>query len=157
MRISDRVIGPVLLLFGVVVIWGASGLPTVPGVRFGADLMPSLIGVCLIGLGLSIAVGGFASKERDRLLDISEWSVSLRNKLAAIWSLGGLILGGLLFEVIGFPLLGVIYMAVLMTLMGTRPRTTAAVSIFVVAALYIGFSKGLLVPLPAGLLGGILP
>nr|WP_321456168.1 tripartite tricarboxylate transporter TctB family protein [uncultured Cohaesibacter sp.] len=157
MRISDRVVGPVLLLFGVVVIWGALQLPTIPGVRFGADLMPSLIGFCLIGLGLSIAIGGFTSKDQIKLLDVSEWSVPLRNKLAAIWSLGGLIIGGLFFEVIGFPLLGVIYMAVLMTLMGTRFRTTAAVSILVVAVLYIGFSKGLLVPLPAGLLGGILP
>lgn len=156
MRMSDRVIGPALLLFGVAVIWGAYGLPSVPGVRFGADLMPTLIGVCLIGLGLAITIGGIWSPQKG-LIDLSEWQVPARHKLAALWSMVGLVIGGLLFEVIGFPLLGVIYMSVLMTLMGTRPKTTAIVSILVVAALYLGFSKGLLVPLPAGLLGGLLP
>lgn len=157
MRISDRVSGPAILFFGAAVIWGATKLPSVPGVRFGADLMPTLIGVGLICLGLSIFIGSLSVKEPVRILDLSEWDVPLRNKLAAIWSLAGLVIGGLLFEQVGFPLMGIIYMAVLMTLMGTKPKVTALVSILVVGALYIGFSKGLLVPLPIGLLGGLLP
>lgn len=157
MRISDRITGPALMLFGAMVIWGAFQLPTVPGVRFGADLMPTLIGVGLIVLGTSITIGSLTSGEKSKLIDLSEWDVPARNKLAAVWSLLGLVLGGLLFEQVGFPLLGVIYMAVLMTLMGTSKKATALVSIVVVGALYIGFSKGLLVPLPLGLLGGILP
>ncbi|PLW76668.1 tripartite tricarboxylate transporter TctB family protein [Cohaesibacter celericrescens] len=157
MRISDRITGPAILLFGVVVLWGASGLPSVPGVRFGADLMPTLIGVGLLGLGLSILIGSFTSNLKEPLIDISEWSVPNLDKLAAIWSLGGLVIGGLLFEVIGFPILGVVYMAVLMTLMKTSVKITAIVSISVVAALYVGFSKALLVPLPLGLLEGLFP
>lgn len=156
MKISDRVIGAALLLLGVMVIWGAYQLPKIPGVRFGADLVPNLIGFGFIVFGLSIGISGFFNQSEKRLLDLSDWNVSRTNKLAALWSFLGLVLGGLLFDVIGFPLFGIIYMAALMFLMKASLKTILFVSVFVVAILYFGFSKGLLVPLPVGLPGGFL-
>ncbi|WP_176086095.1 tripartite tricarboxylate transporter TctB family protein [Martelella sp. HB161492] len=157
MKISDRITGPALSLFGAVVIVGAMQLPTVPGVRFGADLMPTLIGIGFICLGLAIALGGFLTEKGRTFLDVSEWRVPLRNYAAAIWTLGGLVIGIFLFQSVGFPLIGIIYMAGLMLLMRARILTTVIVSPVVVLILYYGFSKGLMVPLPAGILGGILP
>lgn len=157
MKISDRITGPALSLFGAAVIVGATRLPTVPGVRFGADLVPILVGVGFFGLGIAIALGGFIAGGGQKMLDLSEWDVSWRKRLAAIWTMGGLVIGILVFETVGFPLYGIVYMAVLMLLMGTSWKTTAIISPLVVLILYFGFSKGLLVPLPAGVLGGILP
>ena len=157
MKISDRITGPALSLFGVAVIVGASQLPTVPGVRFGADLMPMLIGIGFIGLGIAIGLGGFIAGGGVKFFDLSEWQVPWRKKAAAFWTLAGLLIGILLFQSVGFPLYAIIYMAVLMLLMGASWATTAIISPVVVLVLYYGFSKGLLVPLPAGLLGGILP
>ncbi|AJY47806.1 tripartite tricarboxylate transporter TctB family protein [Martelella endophytica] len=157
MKISDRITGPALSLFGAVVIVGAIRLPTVPGVRFGADLMPTLIGIGFICLGAGIALGGFLVQRGRSLLDFSEWKVPLRNYAAAIWTLGGLVVGVFLFQSVGFPLIGIIYMAGLMLLMRASVATTVIVSPVVVLILYFGFSKGLMVPLPAGILGGILP
>ncbi|WP_081725868.1 tripartite tricarboxylate transporter TctB family protein [Martelella sp. AD-3] len=156
MKISDRITGPALSLFGAAVIVGATRLPTVPGVRFGADLMPMLVGIGFIGLGIAISMGAFIAGGGQKLIDLSEWHVPMRKKLAAVWTLAGLVLGIFLFETVGFPLYAFIYMAVLMLLMGASWMVTVIVSPTVVLLLYVGFSKGLLVPLPAGLLGGIL-
>lgn len=157
MKISDRITGPALSLFGVAVIVGASQLPTVPGVRFGADLMPMLIGIGFIGLGIAIGLGGFIAGGDQKLFDLSEWRVPWRKRAAAFWTLAGLLIGILLFQSVGFPLYAMIYMAVLMLLMGASWPMTAVISPVVVLILYFGFSRGLLVPLPAGVLGGILP
>nr|WP_272210022.1 tripartite tricarboxylate transporter TctB family protein [Marinicella sp. W31]MDC2875874.1 tripartite tricarboxylate transporter TctB family protein [Marinicella sp. W31] len=156
MKISDRITGPALSLFGVAVIVGAMQLPTVPGVRFGADLMPMLVGIGFIGLGIAISVGGFIAGGDQKLIDLSEWRVPWRKKAAAFWTLGGLVLGIFVFHAVGFPLYAFVYMAVLMLLMGASWPVTVIISPTVVLLLYFGFSKGLLVPLPAGLLGGIL-
>ena len=157
MKLSDRISGAAIALFGVLVIVGASQLPTIHGVRFGADLIPRLIGIALVGLGGIIAIAGFAAKDQATLIDWSEWDVPTRDKLAALWSLLGLVLGGLLFEFVGFPLLGIIYMSGLMALMGAKLKVIATIAPSTVLALYFGFSKGLLVPLPVGFLGDILP
>ncbi|PRX08575.1 UNVERIFIED_ORG: putative tricarboxylic transport membrane protein [Martelella mediterranea] len=157
MKISDRITGPALSLFGVAVIVGASQLPTVPGVRFGADLMPMLIGIGFVGLGVAIGLGGFIVGAGEKLFDLSEWRVPWRKKAAAFWTLAGLLVGILVFQSVGFPLYAMIYMVVLMLLMGASWPLTTVICPVVVLLLYFGFSKGLLVPLPTGILGGILP
>jgi len=117
-----------------------------------------LIGIGFIGLGIAIGLGGFIAGGGDKkLFDLSEWRVPWRRKAAAFWTLAGLLVGILLFQSVGFPLYAMIYMAVLMLLMGASWPLTAVLSPVVVLILYFGFSKGLLVPLPAGVLGGILP
>lgn len=155
MRIGDRLIGPFLAAFGVLVIWGASKLPSVPGVRFGADLLPTAIGVALAVFGVIIGISGL--RQRAQLIDVSDWHTRLRDGVAALWSLVGLVIGILAFEPLGFPLFGIGFMAVMMALMGARWPVIVTVAPVFVFVLYFVFSGILRVSLPVGPLGGLLP
>ncbi|MFW2545183.1 tripartite tricarboxylate transporter TctB family protein [Primorskyibacter sp. 2E107] len=155
MRIGDRLFGPLLALFGLLVIWGATRLPKVPGVRFGADLLPMGIGIALVGLGLLVLLSGL--RRPGGLLNVDDWKGRGRDGLAAAWSLGGLLIGMVLFEPLGFPLFGMLFMAVMMALMGARWPVIAVVSPTFILLLYYVFSGLLRVSLPAGPLGVILP
>ncbi len=155
MRIGDRLFGPLLAAFGLLVIWGASGLPKVPGVRFGADLLPMGIGIALVAFGLLILLAGL--RGADPVLDFADWRGRGRDALAALWSLGGLLGGMALFEPLGFPLVGMAFMAVMMALMGARWQVIAVVCPVFILLLYLVFSGLLRVSLPAGPLGVILP
>lgn len=156
MKLSERLTGPGLVLFGGGVIAASSQLPGVPGVQFGADLMPDIAGVALILFGILIAWPAWSRPDSGPLLDVSEWDVSWRKRITALWTVGGLMVGALLFQTLGFPLVGLIYMAGLMALVGARPLTIAIVSPLFVLALYLGFSRVMMVELPAGPLGGLL-
>ncbi len=154
MRIGDRIFGPLLAVFGAGVIWESSRLPSIPGVRFGADLLPTAIGAALIVLGGMIMWSGLRAQAA---VPAEVGSFRGRSGLAALWSLGGLVLGLVLFEPLGFPLFGIGFMSVMMALMGARLRTTLLVASAFVLALYYLFTAGLRVSLPAGLLAGLLP
>ncbi|WP_323766589.1 tripartite tricarboxylate transporter TctB family protein [Marinovum sp.] len=158
MRIADRLSGSVLALFGLLVIWGSTRLPQVPGVRFGADLLPLGLGIALLGFGLIIAL---SSRRDGRVwINLEDWrgkdSDRRRDRLAAIWSLGGLALGLVLFEPLGFPLYGMGFMAVMMALMGARWPVIALICPGFILLLHYVFSGLLRVSLPAGPLAGIL-
>ncbi|QPM92351.1 tripartite tricarboxylate transporter TctB family protein [Pseudooceanicola algae] len=155
MRIADRLFGPLLAAFGLLVIWGARGLPKVPGVRFGADLLPMGVGIALVLFGTVILIGGL--RVPAAFLDLDDWKGRGRDSLAALWAFAGLLLGIFLFEPLGFPLFGILFMAVLMALMGARWPVIAVVSPGFILLLYYVFSGLLRVSLPVGPLEGILP
>lgn len=156
MKLSDRLVGPGLILLGGGVIAAAAQVPQVPGVRFGADLMPGIAGGALILFGALIGWTAWSQPRNTPLADVSEWNVSWRKRLTAAWTIGGLLAGSLLFQSVGFPLLGLMFVAVLMALMGSRPLTIVIVAPLFVLALHLGFTRIMHVELPAGPLGGLL-
>ncbi|MFD1881101.1 tripartite tricarboxylate transporter TctB family protein [Paracoccus pacificus] len=154
MQLSDRLLGPGLVIFGVVVIYAAARLPSVPGVRFGADLMPIICGGALILFGAAITKSGL--REHGPLISVDEWDVPMRQRVAALWSVLGLVAGIYLFQPLGFPLFGMIFMAGLMYLMNARPLTILVVAPVFVIGLHLAFTRLMYVDLPAGPLQGIL-
>ena len=172
MKIADRAVGPVLMLFGALVIWGALRLPQVPGVRFGADLLPMAAGAALVLFGVLILRSGLregavpdakanpgaaAEPKRSTALDLSDWAVPWRMRAAALWALGGLAAGTVLFRPLGFPLFALIFTVGLMALMGARWRIIAIIAPIFVLLLHLAFAGLMRVSLPAGPLEGILP
>lgn len=155
MKIADRLFGPVLAVFGLSVIWGASRLPSVPGTRFGADLLPTAIGCALTGFGALLLLSGL--RRDEPLFDLGDWAGVPRARLAAIWALLGPLLGIFLFDPLGFVLFAMLFMAPMMVLMGARWRVVAVVTPGFVLLLYYVFSGPLRVALPAGPLEALLP
>jgi len=154
MKLSDRLIGPALIVLGAGVAYAASGLPAVPGVRFGADLMPTICGAMLMIFGAVITRAGL--RDAGPTVSIAEWRVPLPQLLAALWAIGGLVAGGLLFEALGFVVFGVVFMAGLMLLMGARGIVVALTGPVFVIALHLLFTRVMFVDLPAGILEGVL-
>ncbi|MGV8935877.1 MAG: tripartite tricarboxylate transporter TctB family protein [Allorhizobium sp.] len=156
MKLSERLIGPGLILFGGSVIVAASGLPQVPGVRFGSNLMPTITGGALIIFGALIGWSAWSRPLSAPLVDASEWNVPARKRVTAAWTVGALMAATLLFQPVGFPLLGLIFMVVLMALMGARPVAIAIIAPLFVLALHLSFTRIMHVNLPAGPLGALL-
>ncbi|WP_134680416.1 tripartite tricarboxylate transporter TctB family protein [Paracoccus ravus] len=154
MKLGDRIVGPGLILLGAGVILAAMRIPDVPGVRFGADLMPVICGGGLVLFGAALTRSGL--REGGPWASLDEWRVSPRNLASALWVLGGLCAGLFLFEPLGFPLFGIIFMSGLMLLMGARPVTVALVAPLFVLTLYLTFTRVMFVDLPAGVLEGAL-
>ncbi|MTH80233.1 tripartite tricarboxylate transporter TctB family protein [Paracoccus aestuariivivens] len=154
MKLSDRIFGPGLVLLGAGVVLAALRIPDVPGVRFGADLMPAICGCGLALFGVFLTRAGL--REAGPLASFDDWRVSPRNLLAALWVVLGLCAGLFLFESLGFPLFGMIFMAGLMVLMGARPLTVALVAPLFVLALHLAFTRIMFVDLPVGPLGTVL-
>jgi putative tricarboxylic transport membrane protein len=173
-KLSDLIMGPLIVGFGALVVWGAFTLPRIPGLRFGPDLIPLLIGIGLIMSGASILITALffrkapskslellaaeaAAARPSPLIDFSDWQIPSRQILAAGWTLLGPVFCIAFFDIAGFPILALVYMAGLMALMNARPLTILIVAPLTVLALHIGFSEGLRLQLPAGWLAGVLP
>lgn len=154
MKLSDRLTGPSLIVAGAGIVYAASRLSDVPGVRFGADLMPTICGVMLILFGVVITRAGL--RDAGPTVSIAEWRVPLPQLLSALWAIGGLIVGGLLFEALGFVVFGTVFMAGLMLLMGARGAVALIAGPVFVVALHLLFTRVMYVDLPAGVLEGLL-
>ncbi len=150
MRIDDRLIGGALALLSLAIILGAQGLPSVPGTRFGPELMPMLIGIAMGMLSIRIFLTGVLQNSGTGWLDLSEWKGAKRPVFCAIWTLAGIALGIVLLPIIGFPLYGLGFSLPLMLLMGARPVSAAVTSVCLVLVAQFVFARLLLVPLPAG-------
>lgn len=149
MQVSDRVLGPGIVLAGGLLLTAALRIPAVPGAPFGPGLMPGLLGAALVLLGARIGLAAFMAG-RGRLLDASEWRGNARGVLCAIWSLLGLVAVGLCFDGLGFPICSFIYAFGLMLLMRARLPVAAVSAVLLVGFLDYGFGQLLGVPLPDG-------
>jgi len=55
----DRAVGTTLALLAAAVLWSARGFPVVPGQRFGAGFLPTIVGAGLLGCGLLLVRRSF--------------------------------------------------------------------------------------------------
>ncbi len=150
MRIDDRLIGGALALLSLAIILGARELPTVPGTRFGPELMPTLIGIAMGVLSIRIFITGVLQNTGSGWVDLSEWKGPRRPVYCAIWTIAGVAVGVLLLPIVGFPLFGLGFALPLMLLMGARFLPAILTSVCLVLAAQFVFARLLLVPLPAG-------
>src|SRR5690606_18746081 len=112
--------------------------------------MPEIAGGALVLFGALLAWSAWSRPSTEPLVDAGEWNVSWRKRLTALWTVGGLVAATLSFQPLGFPLVALVFMVVLMALMGARPLTVAIVAPLFVLALFLGFSRVMMVELPVG-------
>jgi len=150
MRFDDRIIGVAFAALSLAIIVFSRDIPSVPGTTFGPDVFPTLIGIAMFGMAARIFIGGLRRTEGGRWFDVSVWHGQTRGLAAAVWVTGGIIVGLVFFNQIGFPLFAFVYAFPLMLFMGARPVTAAVVSLVAVMLSYFVFSRLLYVPLPVG-------
>lgn len=150
MRFDDRIIGIAFAALSLAIIGMATQFPSVPGTTFGPDLFPSLIGVVMFGLGVRIFIGGLRAPAGRGWINVGVWRGRARGLIAAAWVIGGIVVGIVFFDQIGFPLFGLLYALPLMLFMGARPIAATVVCLAAVLLSYFVFSRLLYVPLPVG-------
>ena len=154
MKFSDKLVGVALVAFGLWVLLTARGFPQLPGQMIGPGTFPTLLGsLCALG-GLGIAVQGFRASAPMVALHPG-WRRPDR-ALAALVAVGGTALFAANFEWIGFPLGGALLLSAVYAAAGLRSPRWILLSVAFVLAVHLLMTRLLYVPLPAGLLKGLL-
>ena len=156
MRLADAISGGVVVAGAALLLWTASGLPAMPGQRFGPSTFPTLIALVMAAAGLFILLRGLWFGRGEPLVLIGELAKDRRAQAAVLWLLSGTVLMMLAWRSVGFPLLGTGLGAGLMAILGVGPLRALLWSAGVALVIHLVFTKLLLVPLPAGALRGWL-
>lgn len=153
MKVSDVILGPLVVVIGLTALY-ASSLQPKPffGSAYGGGLFPSIVGVGLVLGGGLLTLGAWREHAGGRLVELGDWISSPRHVSNVV-----VVLGALVFYIVTSPWLGFIVsgFATLLALLlqFTRaPLASIIVAVITVAAVKIGFQDILLVPLPWGIL-----
>jgi hypothetical protein len=153
-KFSDKLVGVVLVAFGLWVLVTARGFPRLPGQIIGPGTFPMVLGsLCALG-GFAIALRGF--RVSGPMVTLQDGWRRPDRVLAVLVAVGGTALFAATFEWIGFPLgcaalLSAVYFAA-----GLRGPRWILLSLGFALAVHLLMTRLLYVPLPAGLLRGLL-
>ncbi|KAA0020631.1 tripartite tricarboxylate transporter TctB family protein [Salinicola corii] len=155
----DFLLGLAFVIGGGVVIAVAQTYPTMPALQYGPSLFPSLIGGGMVIGGLVLALTRIGQLRIAFAGPRSQTPrYDYRGLLISLLPCALIVFYILASEWLGAPLCMAVSMLILMLLRGARPWLSLVVSLVVAAAIYLLFSRYLLIPLPEGtLLSQILP
>lgn len=147
---QERGVGLVLLVLGAGIIFGTFSVSALPGQdSLGPRLFPALIGGGLILLGLAHFRRN-RSDTREGHADDGHWP-------SLLWMVGGLVLGALCYKPIGFiPAAFAVFALTARGFAGKWDWRHAVAGLIVVLIAFFGFTKGLGLNLPTGILKFIL-
>lgn len=153
MKANDTVTGVVVALFGAAVILLALGLPKpLAGahIPYGPGFFPTLVGAALVlaGAGLALSGGGFTRPAIVVGPEFRDWrrlgGLGLAIAVMAVF----VVFGG----VIGFIPIAVVALTALLVIGGMHPGKALGLAAVGSLAIHLLFARGLLVPLPLGIL-----
>lgn len=150
MRLSDTILGALLLVFAAILLLYAATFPAIPGQEYGAAVFPVLIAIGFFGCGLILVARGL--RVGDPLVI---WSAWVRNP-QAICNVGIVVLMVVFYVVaadtIGFLLSMTIVLFITFRMLRLRWASSALLALVVSAVMQWGFGTFLYVPLPRGVL-----
>lgn len=156
MKVSDRLFGLVFAIIGLGVAAYGLRLPPMPGQAYGAGLFPLSVGLCLAGAGVMMAIGGWRRRATEGLITITDWGRSPRHLINLAITLGCLLAFGLFIRPIGFAVLTFATMSVLLMRFGQPIWRALPAGLIGAAVFQYVFGTLMRVPLPPGLLFGII-
>ena len=162
MRVNDAISGAVLVIFAVAEIAYTRTVPSLHGQSYGPDLFPALIGVGLAGCGVLLIIRGLLSRRDPSTANSAKWidtsniSASKHARINALLIILFLFLYIFFSDLIGFIPLSFFTIAFLLYRLGSSITASVIIAIVATAVIQLLFAKILLVPLPAGLLQGLV-
>lgn len=155
MRFSDLILGLLLLAGAAVLFAAAATLPPIPGQNYGADAFPLLTAAGLAACGLILSVGSVRAGPFPlvRATWIEEPGAGLRAGATIALVIADIVLAPL----IGFVPAATLVLTGLFLLLRIHPLKAVAIAAAAAVATYLAFSLLLRVPLPRGLVEGLLP
>ncbi|NVK60823.1 MAG: tripartite tricarboxylate transporter TctB family protein [Rhodobacteraceae bacterium] len=157
MQIHDTAIGALLALLGVAVIWHVGSFPQVAGQSYGPDLFPRLTGIGLVIFGGGLVLRGVRTAEgAPKLLTMPDAVTLRRGTLAALYILASVFAIVLFGETVGIQILVFFILLVGLLAAFRRPVMSLALAVGLTVAFDLIFRMLLRVPVPSGLLTGVL-
>lgn len=157
MQIHDTVIGALLALLGVAVIWHVGSFPQVTGQSYGPNLFPRLTGIGLMIFGGGLVLRGVRTAEgTPKVLSMPDSNTLRRGMFSALYILSS-VFGIVLFgETVGIQILVLIILLVGLLSAFRRPVMSLVLAVGLMVAFDLIFRMLLRVPVPSGLLTGVL-
>lgn len=160
MQIGDAVFGAFFAVLGAYMIYAATGFPAFPGQPYGASLLPTLLGIGFIVCGIALGLRHFrASRHAGATLPVFSIQPALRDRRGAISAalIVAVALTQILFgDAIGFIPISLFMLTVIFLWFRVRPLTALFFAILGTGLSWWMFVIILKVPLPRGLLDGVL-
>jgi putative tricarboxylic transport membrane protein len=158
MKVSDRVVGLLLMVLGALAYWGGSKLPPVPGQQVGPDVFPMVVGagLTLCGLLISLGVGRTFEDSEKVVINTQGDVIEISEKTGSGWKV--LVPPAALFfyyfasEKLGFWICATLMVFALAKSQRASWRGTVLLALLAPVAVHLIFYKLLRVPLPFGLL-----
>ena len=148
MRVNDAIIGLIAIVLSIAVFIHVQSFPLNEGYP-GPSLFPMVLSVLLCIAGIVLVVKGLKSKQpwfqRLPQLDLRGCCNILMTIVAILFYINA-------SETLGFLITSFIVMFGMMILLRAKPWIALPVAVGMTLFIYLVFSKGLLVPLPRGLL-----
>jgi putative tricarboxylic transport membrane protein len=160
MRFNDAIVGCVLVIFAIAEIAYTQTFPSLFGQSYGPELFPRIIGFALIASGLLLVVRGVRQKRsagsNSRWLEFGPWVQQSHYVVNLVLVLLSLLAYILFSDYLGFIPLSMLILTVLLYRLSSSILVSLLIAAFTTAVLQLLFAKLLLVPLPAGLLSGLV-
>jgi putative tricarboxylic transport membrane protein len=150
LKLSDTVMGGLLLVLAAAIGIYVNGFPRMPGQNYGAALFPALIAAGLGVCGALLLARGM--RDKAPVFEFAPWT-----RVAPLAANFALVCAALLFyifaaETLGFMVTGSLLLLVLFLKLGVRPLTAIPVALVAVLGFHLLFYQLLRVPLPWGIL-----
>jgi len=161
-RVNDAISGAVLVIFAVAEIAYTRTFPSLHGQSYGPDLFPALIGIGMAGCGILLIFRGLLARRNAsdptgmKWVDTSNIADSKPARINALLVIVFLFLYIFFSDLIGFIPLSFFTITVLLYRLGSSIVVACIIAIVATAVIQLLFAKILLVPLPAGLLQGLV-
>ncbi|MDT1062822.1 tripartite tricarboxylate transporter TctB family protein [Paracoccus sp. CPCC 101403] len=150
MRLGDRALGVLTLLGGIAMFIAARQFSPIPGQKYGAETLPTVIAGLAVIVGIWLIVQGLATERGAPLATALDWAGEPRT-WAKLGATALLILAYILtVDWLGFTIASLVLVAAMMLLTGTKPLPALLISLVTVVVVQFAFGKMLLVPLPRG-------
>ncbi|BCP53427.1 hypothetical protein K32_20440 [Kaistia sp. 32K] len=147
-KLSELHLGVLTALGGIVLLFASAHFVALPGQAYGAGTMPRLIGWCAILLGGFMTATSLRHLPRMLKPHLADWVRKPRLALSALASLAVIVFYILFADTLGFIPTSFLALTALMLLLRTRPLTAVLAGAVTTLAVYYGFSRMLMVPLP---------
>lgn len=153
MKLSDILMGPIIVAIGIVALIAASVQPK-PffGTGYGGGLFPTVVGCGLLLAGVLLTLNGWKERASQPLVVIGGWVQSPRHIANAAVVLGVLVFYILFSKFLGFILAGFVVVFVTLLQFTRAPVRSLIVALVTTLVVKVGFQDVLLVPLPWGIL-----
>ncbi len=156
MKVSDLTLALMLLALAAAMSIGAMSFPLMPGQAFGPRLFPNIVAAGFALCALTLIVRAAKAKSITLAIIKPDWWHEPGRRGNLLILLGGIVAYTLLVERMGYLITTFTIMVLLMKRLGASWRATLFASLLGTAVTYLLFAYWLHVPLPPGLLAGMV-
>jgi putative tricarboxylic transport membrane protein len=169
MKLSDALSGALFIILGLFMLWQASLFPVFSGQPYGAELLPSILGGAFVLGGGGLILRDLARRRAasangagNNGIGSDAWisvipELQTRSGIAALAAVLAYILGQVwIAPMLGFTLVSIVTLTVLFAVLNIRLWVALLLGVAASLACWFLFAELLRVPLPRGLLGGVI-